>query len=430
MEKVFRDAVHGDLELDTEHVGLIDTLEMQRMRGIKQLGTASLVYPCAVHTRFDHSLGCAWLTRRLMDTMEHVQGPLFSPDERRAAIAAALLHDVSHIPFGHTFEDERRIFDRHDSYARVEYFLTHGHLGKALKTRDLTTPVLDVLGGRSRLSDIVSGTICADLLDYLARDAFFCGLTQSYDTRIFRYFRMSPDGRLYLDAQKNGILREDVISEVINLLRLRYFLSERVYFHHAKTASGAMISRAVESAVNQGLRLQDLFPLKDEGLLHLLHERYGDAPGMEPLLKAFEARAIYKRCYVLTPRVGDDKQARLVDQYHRDRQCREAAEAQLIKKTKLKAGELIVYCPARKMMLKEAHVPVKIDDGPLRLLSELGIPEVEALMDKHRHLWKFYVFVARHREDRLRAISAACEEYFSEANHLPGLQSGQMYLKT
>ncbi|MHB2019037.1 MAG: hypothetical protein ACYCW6_18980, partial [Candidatus Xenobia bacterium] len=195
-----------------------------------------------------------------------------------------------------------------------------------------------------------------------------------------------------------------------------------------KTASGAMISRAVETAVNAGLRLEELYTLQDQTLIAMLASRFGREPGMMRLLESFAAHHIYQRCYVLTRAIGEEKQSLLVAQYHRDRPTRETAEATLIRRCKLKPGELIVYCPSEKMMLKEAHVLVKVDGGPPRMLSSLGMPEVAGLMDKHRNLWKFYVFVARERADRRRAISAVCEEYFGETNHLPGLQSGQMYL--
>ncbi len=100
-----------------------------------------------------------------------------------------------------------------------------------------------------------------------------------------------------------------------------------------------------------------------------------------------------------------------------------------MRRTRLKPGELIVYCPSEKMMLKEAHVPVKVDQDEPRPLSSLGIREVDVLMDKHRSLWRFYVFVAREREGRIQQVSEACEEFFTQANHLPALQSGQMYLQ-
>ena len=101
-------------------------------------------------------------------------------------------------------------------------------------------------------SDIVGGAISADLLDYLRRDTYFCGLSQNYDSRIFESF-VIDNGRLVMNLEKHGILRRDALSELVNLLRIRYTLSERVYFHHTKIASGAMISKAVELASREGL---------------------------------------------------------------------------------------------------------------------------------------------------------------------------------
>lgn len=428
-QKTFRDPVHGDVTLDRDlEVELMDTPEFQRLRGIKQLGTASLVYPGAVHTRFEHSIGACWLARRMVAEMERAQGPLLSDEDKRVVYAAALLHDVSHIPFGHTFEDERHIFSRHDVPDRVRGVLRRGGLGKALERLGLLESVsLLLTGGGSRgLRDIVSGTICADLLDYLARDAYFCGVQAGYDPRIFRYFRMDERG-LYLEAQKNGIIREDAVSEVINLLRLRYFLSERVYYHHSKTASGAMISRAVECAVNQGLTLDAMYDLTDDRLLMLLDLRFGKLKAVRRLLDHFLSHRLYKRAYVLTRRVGDHRVRDLVATYHFDRAAREAAEQALIHKLKLKDGELIIYCPDDRMSLKEADVRVRIDSGPPRTLADLSMPEIRVLQEKHRNLWRFYVLVAPEHGDRLRAIGAACESWFTTSNHLPDLESGQLF---
>ena len=81
------------------------------------------------------------------------------------------------------------------------------------------------------------------------------------------------------------------------------------------------------------------------------------------------------------------------------------------------------------MSLKEADVQVKIDRGPPRLLSSLEIPEIEVLLQKHRDLWKFYVFVDPFHKDRFAQIAKTCEEFFRAENHLPALESGQLYLK-
>src|SRR6185295_2117080 len=102
-------------------------------------------------------------------------------------------------------------------------------------------------------------------LDYLQRDTYFCGLSQHYDQRIFESFAVDGN-RLVVNLEKHGVLRRDALSELVNLLRIRYTLSERVYFHHTKIASGAMISKAVELAIAEGLRPDELRTLKDETL--------------------------------------------------------------------------------------------------------------------------------------------------------------------
>lgn len=427
--KVLRDPIHGDVGLTPEVVSLIDTPEFQRLRGVKMLGTAYLVYPGATHTRFEHSIGTYWLTRRLLDQI-FPEG--LEPRLRLAVEASALLHDVTHIPFGHTFEDERRIFERHDDPLRLARFLPLGKLGDQLQQLGILETVLEILTEQHPLSwtyEVFSGTVCADLLDYLARDATYCGLHQRYDERVFRYFTHTQGREICLAAHRGGLIRQDVLSEVVHLLRLRYFLSERVYFHHSKTASGAMISRAVEEAVEFGLTLEELNRLTDERLLMVLSERFGKDPTVSALMEHFAAHQIYKRAYVLTRKIGDDRRQDFVRRYHHDRAERSRAEKDLSKKLKLKPGELIVYCPALKMQLKEAEVKLLVDPAkdPVSM-ADMSIPEIQVLQQKHQDLWKFYVFVSPARKDQLHRISRACEEYFSEANHLPQLQSGQLYL--
>ena len=422
--KVLRDPVHGDIGIPRELLRLCDTPEFQRLRGIKMLGTASLVYPGATHTRFEHSLGTCHLTQTLLDKIGE------PPD--LAVLAAALLHDVTHIPFGHTIEDERRVFARHDSPERIRNFLPRGELGKVLKELALLEPVLDILSGPSGPAwrqQIFSGTVCADLLDYIARDSYYCGLSQRYDSRILSSFGLDASGDIYLNAFKSGLVRHDVVSEVIHLLRIRYFLSERVYFHHTKTASGAMISRAVEEAIHQGLTLEDLERLGDETLLYCLHQNYTKNPIVATLMEHLRGHHIYKQTYVITRQVGEERRQKLVQRYHLSPTERAAAERELTRNLKLKEGQLIIYCPALRMQLKEADVKVKVDEGPPRLLSALGLPELETLKERHQDLWKLYVFTDPDLESKALKVAQACEKYFGEANHLPALRGGQLYFQ-
>src|SRR6516165_9542256 len=258
--KLIRDAVHGDMEMTALEVELMDTPEFQRLRGIKQLGTAYLVFPSAVHSRFEHSLGTSWMAHRMLNAVRRTS--TVSADDVTLIRVAALLHDLTHIPFGHTLEDERRVLPRHDKdEERVDYFFRRSAVGRILKREGLQDAVIDIIAGNNTYaSDIVGGAISSDLLDYLRRDTYFCGLSQYYDPRIFESFIVEGD-RLVMNLEKHGMLRHDA-------------LSERVYFHHTKVSSGAMISKAVELALREGLSVEELRTLRDETLMWMLSELY------------------------------------------------------------------------------------------------------------------------------------------------------------
>src|SRR5437667_11951786 len=153
--KLIRDAVHGDIEMGALEVELMDTPEFQRLRGIKQLGTAYLVFPSAVHTRFEHSLGTSWMAHRIVQSIRRSRS--ISADEENVIRVAALLHDITHIPFGHTLEDERRVLPRHDKDdGRVDYFLKNSAAGRILKREGIQEEVINIIkGDDSYASDIV-----------------------------------------------------------------------------------------------------------------------------------------------------------------------------------------------------------------------------------------------------------------------------------
>ncbi|MCA8925376.1 MAG: HD domain-containing protein [Planctomycetes bacterium] len=416
---VIRDAVWGDVELDGALTDLLGAAELQRQRGVRQLGTAHLVYPSANHTRFEHQLGTCHVAGRILRALRE-RGHPCDAEQEAVVRAAALVHDVGHVPFGHTFEDERRIFPRHDGEARMAHFLGEGtDLGRRLARHGLAEGVRAALGegGPPSLArDVVGGTICADLLDYLARDARATGIRREYDERVFRYFAVRDD-RLVLCLSKRGLRRADAFSEVIHLLRLRYTLSERVYFHHAKVASGALVSKLVERASGLGLELPDLYPLGDEGLLELLARTYAPRdPVVARLLDDFRARRLPKRAYVLTRGVGLAEQAELVRRFHHDRAARERVEAELEAELGLEPGAVILYCPAADMALKEADIPVELDG--VQSLNALGVREVDALCEQHRDLWRFTVLLEARSSDRASRLAEACADRFGRPSEL------------
>ncbi len=461
---VLRDPVHGDVYLTHEELAVLDTPEMQRLRGVKQLGTAYLVYPGALHTRFDHSIGVLHVTQRMVEAInrnfELAPRDTLGISEREARILriAALVHDITHIPFGHHIEDQAGLFARHDSGHRFRRVLgPERELGRLLERLGVRREVLGTLlvakqrepqdGGQlpgeaderegmpvpPYWSQVLSDTICSDILDYLQRDAYFTGLQLGVDPRVASYFKIDrASGNLYLDLAKRELLREDILSEAIRLLEARYYFSERVYYHHAKVASGALVARAVELAVaHELLREEDLYDRTDATLLELLEQRAGRAEpelarNLRSLCERFRNRRLPKRACVF-PRyenraVQEDLVARIfAPEARAQRSAIERRIADLVHFGTGKRVEVMLHCPAAKMQLKEARTHVRWPgENRVRPLSDFAdrVPRLGDLERAYRDLWKFYVFADSSDPSLLRKVQEVALGEFPGAKNV------------
>jgi uncharacterized protein len=182
-----RDPVHGliafDGNDDFERLcwRLINCKEFQRLRRIKQLGFSELVYPGASHTRFAHSLGVFHTARTLVGVLRKKLGDKFRPERAQIALCAALLHDLGHGPFSHTFEGvlkKRKSHKKHEKWT-VEIIQSDTEIGKILsQNQQLREGVADLLGREfpdDVYASIVSSQFDADRLDYLQRDRLMTG---------------------------------------------------------------------------------------------------------------------------------------------------------------------------------------------------------------------------------------------------------------
>ena len=441
--KVIRDPVHGDIEVTPEEVALLNHPLLQRQRGIAQLGLCSLVYPGATHTRFLHALGTLHVAAQMIDALADAG---FGEVKREARLIriAALLHDVTHIPFGHMLEDGARLLSRHDRPLRTHVFLAA--MADAIP-RDLTDDVEKVLMTLGRegsydptdasllppkryfIADMIGSGICADLLDYIARDTYYTGLRRAFDPRILRNLALMdeqmPGGtatrrRLGVAIIRKHKMRVDVITEIINILRTRYTLTERVYFHPVKVAAGAMLAKAVYCA-GVGLSESDgkadnpLYSVGDVDLRRMIVDgaRAGAGAGGErgrlaraalALMERLGERRVFKPIYrvtraealatagsltaVLSP--FDSAQQRLGWET-------EAEEEAGISPA---GGLLILNAPDPDMQLKEAAVMVTWRDGSVRPLNGITreeypalADEIGALEDQYRALWSLNVFL-------------------------------------
>jgi len=202
--KVITDPVHGDVYLTPLELRIVDTPAFQRLRRVRQLGTTHLVYPGATHTRFSHSLGALRVVQDLLSAaLLQRQGRHGVPDlfeqwlakgentynehVARATVLArlgALLHDLCHVPFGHSIEDDLQILEPHDEN-RDRLARLWAQFGPDLievldrgKLREALEPLILSKGDDYDrkpwerveypfVADLVGDTICADLLDYL-----------------------------------------------------------------------------------------------------------------------------------------------------------------------------------------------------------------------------------------------------------------------
>jgi HD superfamily phosphohydrolase len=443
---VLREPVHGDVYLTHEELSVLDTPEMQRLRGVKQLGTAWLDFPGAVHTRFEHSIGTVHVAQRMIESIgrssraDPATNLSMGEEEARVVRLAGMLHDVTHLPYGHSIEDQDGILERHDARERFEQMLDRRRsLGRVLEGLGVREQVMGVLTESEDRpvppcwSQIISGTIAADILDYLARDAYFTGLQLRVDARVISYFQVDrASGNLFIDLSKHDLLREDILSEIVRILEARYYFSERVYYHHAKVAAGAMIARAVELALGADLlQPADMYDQTDSSLQALLLGRAARGKSevrerISGLVESFVARRLYKRACVFPRTSNEDVQSDLVARFFSPggASARAAVEERIRDLTRFATGRdvrVIVYCPAARMQLKEARIhvrwPGRKQVEPLATYAD-RVPRLADLELAYRDLWKFYVFADTEERGVLRKVAVIAEGEFDGATNL------------
>jgi HD superfamily phosphohydrolase len=432
---ILRDPVHGDIELTRDELRLVDTAAFQRLRGIKQLGSASLVFPGATHTRFEHSIGTLHVCDQLLAACSRHAARdsacrSVGPRERTVLRAAALLHDITHIPYGHNIEDQTGLLPRHDLPERFAAALGDGELGDELRRQGLFDDVLAVLAGQGAAvppfwRQVVSDTIDADLLDYLRRDAWYTGLELRYDRRVVDYFRIArTDDRMFVDCEKNGMLREDIVSELLRVLECRYHFSERVYYHHAKIAAGALLSRMVEMALAAGaLSAERLQRLTDESLIVALEQAdLGESAAnarLQRFVARYRRRALPKRVLVLPWYLNQAMQEPLLEAWFAPGKAgaRREWEAAMERAAARAFGcevDVLLYCPKRRMQLKEAKTLVRLPGSGDRTLPldafAAQLPRLRDLAESYPRLWKLYVFTSLEDREQRARLQAMCLE--------------------
>lgn len=244
-EVVFKDPVHDYVHVRHQIIlDLIDSKEMQRLRRIKQLGTTQYTFHGAEHSRFSHSLGVYELARKICDRFVRNYPKEWDDSERLVTLCAALLHDIGHGPFSHTFE---KIFNTdHEKFTTAIILDEHSEVNQILKrvSPDFPTQVASVITKdypNPQVVQLISSQIDADRMDYLQRDAYYTGVTYGkFDlSRILRVIRPYKDGIAFQEQGMHAV--EDYIVR-------RYQMYMQVYFHPVSRGMEVTLDRLLTRA--------------------------------------------------------------------------------------------------------------------------------------------------------------------------------------
>jgi len=274
-----RDPLWKDIHLSEELKRIYRTPLVQKLGRIKQLGPTFHLYPGAVHTRLDHSLGVyhishTILTNLLKQALSSGEETLLSEEGMRTFLCAALLHDIGHFPFAHSLKELP--LRSHEAIAATlieEDRQLHDAIIDSGCTPSLVATIIDESLPNSDKEiefyrSLLSGALDPDKLDYLNRDAFFCGVP--YGMQDVSYIT----DKLMIHAGKPA-LPFSAAGSVEHLLFSKYLMYKNVYWHKRVRSATAMIKKALLCSLEEGvLTPGDLHVLDDEQFFTLADQKH------------------------------------------------------------------------------------------------------------------------------------------------------------
>jgi HD superfamily phosphohydrolase len=257
------DPIHNFIRVYETELKIIDSPIFQRLRRIRQLSGAHLTYPGAQHSRFEHSLGVLHIAGQAAMALK--EKGLLSSDQIRDIRLAALLHDVGHGPFSHLFEEVLQIKKKisHEEIGRR--LILHSEIGDILAKSSINKKFITKLAfGDSKyrfVNEIISGSLSADMMDYLQRDAYFTGAEHAKidQQRIIRS----------LDVYKSKLaLDRSALYSFESMILSRYQMFKAVYFHKTVRSAEVMMLESIRLADDEcgftSLNLDDYVKMTDE----------------------------------------------------------------------------------------------------------------------------------------------------------------------
>ena len=307
-----RDPIHGLIELSEREVDLINTKVFQRLRRIRQLAMAFLVYPGALHTRFDHSIGVMHIVGQICTKLNELQPNDVNDRDVDLMRFAALIHDVGHGPFSHVSEDllEKHTLNQtpigetrekiHEQIT-VDIIQTDPEIKSILSDdeRDFVVKLIKEKDMRDWRRNVISSELDADKMDYLLRDSYFAGVKYGqYDLeQIVESCRINKDRNA-----TSLVMSSQGIYALEQLLLARYHMTQQVYWHKVSLISNQMIIRGITLAIEDGnAQMKELYQYDENDKENFIQRylNYHDEKVIDLLKNCPQkkAREIFDRLY-------------------------------------------------------------------------------------------------------------------------------------
>jgi hypothetical protein len=427
-----RDPLWNAIQIDPVAMRIVDARAFQRLRHIKQLGHAHLVYPGATHTRFDHALGVYHLAGRALGMLLEL-GALdgLDPLEQRLVSLAGLLHDIGHYPFSHALEELEagRIPGHHE--ALVGRFLADEAVADALGqvAPDASQRIEALIRGASEspLQGLVSGSLDLDKIEYLKRDARFCGVPYG-EVDVDRLLgaltvATAPEtGRVEVAVSEKGV------AALESLLFSKYQMFRNVYWHHAVRAATVLYKRVVGDALAAGLvQGEELVGQTDEGLVHLLETRSrgaGSGAQIAIWIDALSERRLPKRVAEVPAAEVDEERGIWLET---DPPLKRAVEDRIAAELGLEAGNVFLDYPEKSAMFGLDLLLVRrtgevIRLGPAGRVGLIGLPRIADELYESARVLRLFALGGRPavRPERLSALAALSAEEVQQRLAGPG----------
>ncbi|MGQ0772525.1 MAG: HD domain-containing protein [Nitrososphaerota archaeon] len=325
------DPIHDFIRVYETELKIIDSPIFQRLRRIRQLSGAHLTYPGAQHSRFEHSLGVMHIAGQTAVALK--EKGFLSSDQIYDIRLAALLHDVGHGPFSHLFEEVLQIKKKISHEEIGKKIILHSEIGDTLSKSGVNKKLLTKLAfGDSKyrfVNEIISGSLSADMMDYLQRDGYFTGAEHAKidHQRIIQS----------LDVYKSKLaLDRSALYSFESMILSRYQMFKAVYFHKTVRSAEVMMLESIRLADDEcsftSLNLDDYVSMTDEFVVAQilgLPERTDELRRAKKFAADYQNRRLLKCVF---EKIMTDKSGKTQDQIR----------SKIAKKSKVDKNEIFV----------------------------------------------------------------------------------------